>query len=74
VRGRRAGAPDVDGGEQEQPDHVDEVPVPGSGLETEVLLRGVGPLIARIRQTSRKIVPTMTWKPWKPVAMKKVAP
>ncbi len=32
------------------------------------------PRDARIRQTVRKIVPTMTWKPWKPVAMKKVEP
>src|SRR3990170_837595 len=32
------------------------------------------PLLARTRQTIRKIVPTSTWKPWKPVAMKKVAP
>ncbi|MNU09785.1 hypothetical protein D3C72_2565560 [compost metagenome] len=32
------------------------------------------PPIARKRQTKRKIVPTITWKPWKPVAMKKVAP
>jgi len=38
VGARRAGTPDVDGGEQEQPDHVDEVPVPGGGLEAEVLL------------------------------------
>ena len=30
------------------------------------------PAIARNRQTSRKVVPTKTWKPWKPVAMKKV--
>src|SRR5690606_25170036 len=27
------------------------------------------PLIARNRQTARKMVPTMTWKPWKPVVM-----
>ena len=32
------------------------------------------PPIARIRHTNRKIVPMMTWKPWKPVAMKNVAP
>src|SRR5262249_56658594 len=35
----RAGAPDVDAGEQKQPDHVDEVPMPGGELETEVLAR-----------------------------------
>ena len=29
----------VDEGEQEQPHHVDEVPVPGGRLEAEVLLR-----------------------------------
>src|SRR5690242_19453009 len=33
----RAGAPNVDAGEQEQPHDVDEVPVPGGELETEVL-------------------------------------
>src|SRR5690606_40953629 len=34
-----SGEGDVDEGEQEQPDHVDEVPVPGGRLEAEVLLR-----------------------------------
>src|SRR5215510_10196289 len=34
-----AGAPDVDAAEQEQPDHVDEVPVPGGELEAEMLGR-----------------------------------
>src|SRR5437773_6955794 len=34
-----ARAPHVDAGEQEDPHHVDEVPVPGSELETEVLRR-----------------------------------
>src|ERR1700744_6625928 len=32
------------------------------------------PAMARPRHTARKIVPTMTWKPWKPVAMKNVEP
>ena len=32
------------------------------------------PAMARNRHTARKIVPTITWKPWKPVAMKKVEP
>src|ERR1700736_4456004 len=32
-------APHIDAGEQEQPDHVDEVPVPGGELETEMLGR-----------------------------------
>src|SRR5215213_3376097 len=31
--------PDIDAGEQEQPDHVDEVPVPGGELEAEMLRR-----------------------------------
>src|SRR3954471_22461316 len=30
------------------------------------------PARARNQQTIRKQVPTMTWKPWKPVARKKV--
>ncbi len=29
------------------------------------------PARTRNQQTIRKIVPTMTWKPWKPVARKK---
>ncbi len=32
------------------------------------------PFSARNRQTARKIVPMMTCAPWKPVAMKNVAP
>ena len=31
--------PDIDAGEQEQPHHVDEMPVPGSELEAEMLGR-----------------------------------
>src|ERR1044071_710756 len=33
-----ARAPDVYAGEQEQPDHVDEMPIPGGKFEAEVLL------------------------------------
>src|SRR6185312_13002191 len=33
-------SPDVDRGEEEQPDHVHEVPVPGGKLEAEMLGRG----------------------------------
>src|SRR3974377_1874579 len=36
-RALRPRAPDIDAGEQEQPDHVDEAPVPGGKLEPEVL-------------------------------------
>src|SRR5262245_48322397 len=35
-----ASAPDIDADEQEQPDHVDEVPVPGREFEAEMLGRG----------------------------------
>src|ERR1700726_4136751 len=35
-----AGAPDIDADEQEQPDHVDEVPIPGGEFEAEGLGRG----------------------------------
>src|SRR6266542_4357410 len=35
----RARAPHIDAGEQEQPDYVDEMPVPGGELEAEVLGR-----------------------------------
>src|SRR5437867_795698 len=37
---RAVRGPDIDRAEQEQPDHVDEVPVPGGRLEAEVLLGG----------------------------------
>ena len=39
ARRDRAGAAPVDADEQEQPDHVDEVPVPGGRLEAEMPLR-----------------------------------
>ena len=32
------------------------------------------PYSKRISQTVRKMVPMMTWKPWKPVARKKAEP
>src|ERR1017187_1200638 len=35
---RHAGAPYIYAGEQEQPHHVDEMPVPGGELEAEMLL------------------------------------
>src|SRR5262245_14064214 len=35
----RPGAPDIDAAEQKEPDHIDEVPVPGGELEAEVLGR-----------------------------------
>src|SRR5690606_36309797 len=49
-REQDSGTPDIDDGEQEQPDDVDEVPVPGRGLEPDVFLRrevsGIGPVEA----------------------------
>src|SRR6266849_4482011 len=38
--GFRTVAPDIDADEQEQPHHVDEMPVPGGEFEPEMLLRG----------------------------------
>src|SRR5690348_13483165 len=35
----RTTAPDVDAGKQEQPHHVDEVPIPGGEFESEMLRR-----------------------------------
>ena len=35
----RAGAPDVDTAEQEDPHHIDEMPIPGCGLEAEMMIR-----------------------------------
>src|SRR6185437_524255 len=37
---RAAAAPPIDADEQEQPDYVDEMPVPGGGLEAEMMVRG----------------------------------
>src|SRR5688500_17220795 len=41
---RAPAAPHVDRHEQEQPDDVDEMPVPGGRLEAEMLARGEMPL------------------------------
>src|SRR3546814_13576099 len=41
----RSAAPDIDDDDEEQPHDVDEVPVPGGGFETEMLLRGEMTLI-----------------------------
>jgi hypothetical protein len=71
---RAAIAPDIDRDEQEQPDHVHEVPVPGGEFEAEMLFRREVTGIDAEQADQRKMVPTSTWKPWKPVAMKKVAP
>ncbi len=43
--GRLAGAPPVDAEEQEQPHHVDEVPVPGGGLDLRGNDAGDGPAV-----------------------------
>src|SRR5436190_10275302 len=44
--GLGAVAPDIDADEQEQPDHVDEMPIPGGEFEAEVLggaeMAGIG--------------------------------
>src|ERR1043166_8424119 len=53
---RQTRAPDIDAGEQEQPDHVDEVPVPGGELEAQMLLRrevaGIGAPQAHAQEDS----------------------
>src|SRR5579863_3507531 len=36
--GTRPGAEEIDAGEQEQPHHVDEMPIPGCGLEAEMMI------------------------------------
>src|SRR5260370_15517730 len=41
--GFRAVTPDIDTDEQEQPDHVDEMPVPGGEFEAEMLGRAEMP-------------------------------
>ena len=62
-RRSRPRAPDINAGEQEQPDHVDKMPVPGGGLEAEMPLRVKCPAMAWYRITVRKIVPMMTCAP-----------
>jgi hypothetical protein len=57
VRVRR---PNVDRSEQEQPDHVDEVPIPGGSFEAGVLAGRGDSAYKRNRQTARKIVPMKT--------------
>ena len=37
--GVRAGTPDIDAGKQEEPDDVDEVPIPGGEFKSEMLRR-----------------------------------
>src|SRR5579864_893831 len=39
LRMRQAGAPHIYAGEQEQPHHVDEMPIPGGEFEAEMLGR-----------------------------------
>src|ERR1700674_6068963 len=41
--GFRAMPPDIDADEEEQPHHVDEMPVPGGEFEAEMLRRGEMP-------------------------------
>jgi hypothetical protein len=64
----------VDQDIQAQPHHVDEVPVPGGAFESEMALGGEVPFIRRSVMNSSISMPTNTWKPWKPVSMKKVEP
>ena len=61
--GRAPGPPDVDAAKQEQPNHVDEMPVPGGELEPDMVPGVNWPLSARMRQTKRKITPIMTCAP-----------
>src|SRR3546814_16040339 len=53
-------APDIDDDEEEQPHVVDEVPVPGGGFETEMLLRAemtlIGAHAADDQEADRKSV------------------
>ena len=72
---RIASSEPVDEDEQQQPDDVDEVPVPRRGLEREVMARRrSGRVIARPSITDSMIAPIVTWKPWNPVSMKNVEP
>jgi hypothetical protein len=57
-----------------EPHHVHEVPVPGRALEAEVAVGVKWPFIRRSVMNSSISMPMITWKPWKPVSMKKVEP
>jgi hypothetical protein len=64
----------VDHDVQAQPDHVHKVPVPGRAFEREVVVRREVARSTRYSTTDSMIAPMVTWKPWKPVSMKKVEP
>ena len=57
----------VDGGEQADPDHVDEVPVVGGHLDGVVVAGGELPERARSSTIRMNAAPPATWAPWKPV-------
>src|SRR3546814_16637214 len=42
--------PDIDGEEQEQPDDIDEMPIPGSRFETEMLLGGEVAIVKALQE------------------------
>ena len=67
--GRHGSLEEVDGGEQPDPDDVDEVPVVRDDDRAGRLRRGVNRLAAKVRpMTSRKAIrPPVTCRPWKPV-------
>ena len=50
-------APDIDGNKQEQPDNVNEMPVPGRSFKAEMLLGGEMPLQATPRADSKEQCP-----------------
>ena len=49
----RAGSPDINAGEQEQPDDVDKMPIPGCCFKTEMLL-GREVALDRSKQTDNQ--------------------
>src|SRR5689334_8711006 len=50
---RAPGSPDVDAGEKEQPNHVDEMPIPGGELKPDVVSGREGPPI-RAQETYKE--------------------
>jgi len=67
-------AHNIDAGKQEQPHHVDEMPVPGGELEAEVMRRREVSLHGADQAHDEEDRADEHIAPWETVAMKNVAP
>ena len=64
---------DIDEYKQPNPNHIDKVPH-GDTSNAKCLSGEKAPSKQRRSMTNNMVVPNITWKPWKPVNMKNVAP